>query len=56
MKLRNTNDPINLKSLNTCDLGEDQPLFTDHNNIMNHCAEWNPLKAVEEAIGELSTY
>lgn len=37
-------------------LDEDRPLFTDHNNIMNHCAEWNPLKAVEEAIGELSTY
>ncbi len=37
-------------------LDEDRPLFEDHNNMLKICAEWKPLKAVEEAIGELSSY
>ena len=37
-------------------LGEDRPLFKDHNNMMASVENLDPLKAVEEAIGELATY
>ena len=37
-------------------LDEDRPLFTDHNAMSKAVEELKPLKAVEDAIGELLTY
>jgi histidine ammonia-lyase len=37
-------------------LDEDRPLFRDHNAMVELLQEWRPLRAVEEAVGELKTY
>jgi histidine ammonia-lyase len=37
-------------------LDEDRPLFDDHNAILASVAAWKPLRAVQEAVGELARY
>lgn len=37
-------------------LGEDRPLFNDHNNMTEAVRRLDVLKAVEAKIGELETY